>query len=84
MKEASTRMGTSIACATAMIAITAHVWFAPAARAEAPPSEEAAPKLFVDLLSSTRIYPNADAAAHFGGSGPRCEQPRSSHSRSGD
>jgi hypothetical protein len=62
MKETSTRTGTLIACATAMIAITAHVWFAPAARAETPPSEEAAPKLFVDLLSSTRIYPNADAA----------------------
>ena len=36
--------------------------FAPNAQAEATCHKEEAPRLFVDLFSSTRIYPNADAA----------------------
>ena len=35
---------------------------APAAKAEVAPATGEAPELFVDLFSSTRVYPNADAA----------------------
>ena len=35
---------------------------APTAKAEATCHKEEAPRLFVDMFSSTRIYPNADAA----------------------
>ncbi len=42
--------------------VLAALSFAPSAKAEATCHKEEAPRLFVDLFSSTRIYPNADAA----------------------
>ncbi len=42
--------------------VLAALAFAPSVKAEATCHKEEAPRLFVDLFSSTRIYPNADAA----------------------
>ncbi|MBW2688150.1 MAG: hypothetical protein JRE19_19940 [Deltaproteobacteria bacterium] len=44
------------------LVLAAALSFAPSAKAEVTCHKEEAPRLFVDLFSSTRIYPNADAA----------------------
>ena len=45
-----------------MAIVLATLVLAPTASAEACGETKEAPALFVDLFSSTRIYPNADAA----------------------
>lgn len=52
--------GLGVAIAASLFLVTS--FWTPTVRAEASYQSQEAPKLFVDLFASTRIYPNADAA----------------------